>query len=220
MARRNQAAMTPVDGNHVGSPTRQPAPGRPWFKKKRFAIPLALLLLVIIGSQLGGQGDGETPAAEVTAQSDATSGQVADAASAGGAAATMGTPVRDGKFEFTVSKMTCGVSKVGNEYLNETAQGQFCIVDLTAKNIGDEPQTFMSDNQEAFIGEVKYSSSSAAAIYYASEQGRSGGDWIKEINPGNQLRGSLVFDVPKGKKPERLMLHDSAFSGGVAVAVK
>ena len=39
----------------------------------------------------------------------------------------------------------------------------------------------------------------------------------EEINPGNSLKGTLLFDVPKGIKPAKLELHDSAFSGGVDV---
>src|SRR5262245_21771627 len=50
-----------------------------------------------------------------------------------------GQPVRDGKFEFTVQSVKCGVSQVGEDPLTKTAQGQFCLVTISVKNIGDKP---------------------------------------------------------------------------------
>ena len=44
--------------------------------------------------------------------------------------------------------------------------------------------------------------------------------FLEDINPGNSVVGTVVFDVPKGTKVTELELHDSAFSGGVKVALK
>ncbi len=41
--------------------------------------------------------------------------------------------------------------------------------------------------------------------------------FLNEINPGNQVNGIIVFDVPKDVQPTRIELHDSLFSGGVTV---
>ena len=38
-----------------------------------------------------------------------------------------------------------------------------------------------------------------------------------DINPGNHIDVQVVFNVPEGTKPAQLVLHDSAFSGGVKV---
>lgn len=185
---------------------------RAWYRKKRFVLPLGLLALIAV--MVGATGQGKEGGAQASGS--------ASSASKGGAATRvgLGRPAADGKFRFVVTSFKCGLSKVGNEYLSQTAQGQFCVANLSVTNIGDEPQTFLADNQRAYVGKTEYTSDSEAATYYASQQGRDGGDWIRDINPGNTLKGSVLFDVPQGAGPDHLVLHDSAFSNGVTVTLK
>ena len=194
-------------------------PKRPWFKKKRFMIPLAVVAIGVVYSAASG-GSGQETTSTPTGQSSAAAGNQTPNQLGEDKLPGLGTPVRDGKFEFVASKMTCGIKQVGNEYLNEKAQGQFCVLDVTAKNIGDEPQTFFTNNQDAFSGSTKYSSNSTAAMYYATQKGLDSSNWIKEINPGNQLAAAVVFDIPADKTIDKGKLHDSVFSGGVEIAVK
>ncbi|WP_179272875.1 MULTISPECIES: DUF4352 domain-containing protein [unclassified Rhodococcus (in: high G+C Gram-positive bacteria)] len=42
----------------------------------------------------------------------------------------------------------------------------------------------------------------------------------EQINPGNALDTTVVFDVPAGTVPAEIELHDSAFSGGTTVALR
>lgn len=228
------SAPTAGPDSQSGSP-RAP---RPWFKKKRVLIPSGLLALAILGSALSGE-DTETMA--VSAQSSPTASTSAaapsprptaltaaePAASAATAAVAkpapkpaakpasqLGKAVRDGKFEFTVRSVKCGIAVVGdNQFLQEKAQGQFCAVQLTVENIGDEPQSMFTDNQYAFDTKGrKFSANSMASMADESSQVL----W-EEINPGNAVKGNVYFDVPKGAKLANLELHDSAFSGGVKV---
>jgi hypothetical protein len=128
----------------------------------------------------------------------------------------LNTPVKDGKFQFTITAVECGKTSVGSGYVEKKAQGQYCIVSLTVKNTGKEPQTFFDANQKGLAANgAKYSTDSAAGIAIANGQPT----WINEINPGNQIQGSIVFDVPAGVKLTKLELHDSAFSGGVIVTI-
>lgn len=129
-------------------------------------------------------------------------------------ASQLGKPLRDGKFEFTVRSVKCGIAVVGdNPYLQEKAQGQFCAVQLSVENIGDEPQSMFADNQYAFDGKSrKFSANSMASMADESSQVL----W-EEINPGNSVKGTVYFDVPQGAKLTSLELHDSMFSGGVTV---
>ncbi|MDG4830456.1 DUF4352 domain-containing protein [Solwaraspora sp. WMMD1047] len=130
--------------------------------------------------------------------------------------ATIGDQVRDGKFEFTVKSIKCGVNKIGSDLLGERAQGQFCLVTVHVKNIGKEAQYFDDSSQRAYdANDVEYSTDSGAAIY-ANEDAAT---FLNEINPGNQVTGVLVFDIPKKVKLTRLELHDSPFSGGVTVTL-
>jgi Domain of unknown function (DUF4352) len=128
--------------------------------------------------------------------------------------AKIGQPARDGKFEFTVKQVKCGVAKVGSDFLNDKAQGQFCLITVTVKNIGKEAQLLDGSSQKGYTADGKeYSTDSEAGLYANQEQST----FFNEINPGNQVTGVLVFDIPKNVKLTKLELHDSAFSGGVAV---
>ncbi|GAB2594300.1 hypothetical protein Aab01nite_82800 [Paractinoplanes abujensis] len=111
----------------------------------------------------------------------------------------------------------CGVAKVGNQYLNEKAQGQFCLVSIQIKNIGKEAQTMSDSVQKAYDAKgTEFSVDSGAAIHANEDQQV----FFEEINPGNTVKGKLVFDIPKDTKLTSLELHDSLFSGGVKVALK
>jgi hypothetical protein len=236
-------ASTTVPGAAPPAPTgglaMQPAAAakapRPWFKKKRVLIPGGLLALVMMGSALSGEDTETAPASAQGRPTASTSAEVSAASPTAAApakaaqqpaatkaapkpaakpASQVGKPVRDGKFEFTVRKVTCGIAVVGeSEFLQEKAQGQFCAVQLTVENIGDEPQSMFADNQYAFDSKNrKFSANSMASIVDGSSQVL----W-EEINPGNAVKGKVYFDVPKGAKLTSLELHDSAFSGGVKV---
>jgi hypothetical protein len=128
----------------------------------------------------------------------------------------IGDKVRDGKFRFTVTKVKKGVPSIGGEMLNTEAQGQFVLVHLTVTNIGEEAQTLDGSAQKVFDAKKrKFSADTEAAIYLGDSR-----SFLEQINPGNTVKGIVVFDIPKAASPVRIELHDSAFSGGVDVALK
>lgn len=130
--------------------------------------------------------------------------------------AKIGQAVRDGKFEFTVTGFSCGQTSVGtNQYLTKQAQGQFCMLNLSIKNIGDQAQSLFSGNQKLLNGTTQYSADDQATMY--AEPSGTSTTWFNDINPGNSVSGTIVFDVPKGVTPNQAELHDSSFSGGVKV---
>lgn len=130
------------------------------------------------------------------------------------AAAELGEPARDGRFEFTVNSLDCGATSVGEEPITEEAQGQFCLLDVRVENIGDRAQSLFADNQ-LLIGAdgTQYSASGSATLANDLE----GQSLFAEINPGNAVEGTIVFDVPPDAEIAEAELHDSAFSGGVSV---
>ncbi|MGW2626933.1 DUF4352 domain-containing protein [Micromonospora taraxaci] len=130
--------------------------------------------------------------------------------------AKIGQPARDGKFEFTVKSSKCGVAKIGSDMLGQKAQGQFCLVTVNVKNIGKEAQMFDGSSQKAYAADgTEYSADSGAAIY----ANKNAETFLNDVNPGNQVTGVVVFDIPKNVKLTKLELHDSMFSGGVDVAL-
>jgi hypothetical protein len=190
-------------------------PGRQRSVKHLVGYPVTAVVALLIGAASAGGGE---PAATASAADTAATDSAAAAPSAGDEAAPasqLGAPVRDGKFEFTVTTIRSGVRQVGDTDFGVKAQGQFVLVSVTVENIGDEPQSLFGDNQKLFDAAGReYSADSEAAIYLED----SNSLW-EEINPGNKVDGVIVFDVPKGTDPTRLELHDSLFSGGVEVTL-
>lgn len=129
--------------------------------------------------------------------------------------ARIGQPARDGKFQFTVTRVQPGVAQVGSADFGKKAQGQFVFVHVTVTNVGNEARTFDGSSQYAYdkVGR-KYEASTEAAIYLDDSQ-----SFLEEINPGNTVKGIVIFDMPKGTIPTVLELHDSAFSGGAKVSL-
>ncbi|MGY1663110.1 DUF4352 domain-containing protein [Geodermatophilus sp. SYSU D00705] len=128
----------------------------------------------------------------------------------------LGEPAADGDFRFVVTGVECGATTLGGSYLNTTAQGQFCIVDLSVTNIGDEAHGF-SGSDAILLNDQgqEFSADPSASIYLEDSS-----SLYEEINPGNTLNSRVVFDVPPGMAPTAIELHDSMFSGGVTVLLQ
>ncbi|HEU4515204.1 MAG TPA: DUF4352 domain-containing protein [Nocardioidaceae bacterium] len=185
---------------------------RPWFKKKRFILPIGVVAIAAMAAA-GGGDEGAEPT--VASASGTESGSDAKEASAPEATPGVNDAVRDGKFEFTVKKVDCGKTQIGTSMFGTKAQGQFCLVNVKVENIGDEAQSMFGDNQLMFDQEGReFSADTEAAIYMDNAQTL----W-EEINPGNSINGVVVFDVPKNAIPSSIELHDSMFSDGVTVSL-
>jgi len=187
-----------------------------WFRRHKILTGLGLLILLGIIISTANGGKSSTPTVSAASSSSSSSAPAAPAAPPAPAAPGLNASVRDGKFEFVVTKVDCGKSQVGKDPLTKKAQGQFCLVSLTVKNVANESQTLDAGSQRAMDAQGrKFSADSAAGIYL----GDQGNTFLTPINPGNSVQGQVVFDIPKDVKIVRLELHDSPFSQGVAVAV-
>jgi len=132
-------------------------------------------------------------------------------------AGTLGEATTDGKFQFTVTGMKCGVASVGPDGFGQKAQGQFCLVDTQIKNVGKSAEVFDDSSQKAYNAKgTEFSVDSAAAIFANGDSST----FLEQINPGNTVKGKLVFDVPEGTKLTSVVLHESMFTAGVKVPLK
>lgn len=200
---------TPQQFPHPPQPdSARPEPARKnWFGRHKVLTGLGVGFLAIIAivAATGGSGDG--PAQEAR-EAGATVEQPSDT--------RIGMPVRDGKFEFVVHGVEAGVPTVGtNEYLTEKAQGQFVLVRMTVRNIGDREQSFTTSAQKLIDAQGRqYSVDDMATITLDA------GVSFEQINPGNSVDATIVFDVPSGIVPAVLEVHDSVFSGGESVLLQ
>ncbi|MEV0157586.1 DUF4352 domain-containing protein [Micromonospora sp. NPDC050686] len=122
----------------------------------------------------------------------------------------IGDKVRGGDFEFTVKSMKCGISQVGTQFLNTKAQGTFCKVSVTVKNVTKSAHIFHADGtltaQDASGRE--YEADGEAGIYGNSD----GQGFLDEINPGNSVTANVYFDVPKGTKLKTITFDAGLFT--------
>lgn len=192
-------------------PVRYGAPPQAPPRKKSRALPIILGILggivvlciggaVLLAALSGGdssadKGTGGTSSKKTTAK--------------------IGQAARDGQFEFTVSKMQCGVAKVGSDFTEKKAQGQYCLITVVVKNIGSEARTLSDSNQKAYDAAGRQFSTDEAGVYVPNNDAV----FLNNINPGNSATGVIVFDIPKDGKLTKIELHDSAFSGGIEVAL-
>ena len=191
---------------------------RPWYRKKRFLIPLALVALFVI---IGVASDDTVDPTEETGADAGDDAQAADEPAepeeeAEPESARIGDPAADGAFTFTVNEIECDVDEVGGEFTREEPQGQFCLLSVRVENTGDQAGSLFADNQFLLESDgTQHSASSMATIVNDPE----GDAFFAEINPGNAVEGEIVFDVPKKAEIAAAQLHDSALSGGVRVEV-
>ena len=162
-----------------------------------------------------------TVVAVIAASHNSTkTGTTASQGSSGGSvthAAGIGDPVRDGKFQFTVTKVT-HAKRIGSRFLGQAAQGDYTILHITVTNISNVAQTL--DDSAQFVYDArgrKFSADSTADIY---ANGSSNSVFFNQINPGNSVHGKIAFDLPKGDTAVKAELHDSQFSGGVIVSLR
>ena len=192
----------------VYPPQQSPKKKRHWVRNTFLGLAGFIVLIVIISVAANGCSNGTSAAGSGAAP--------ANAVPAAPQVAKIGTPVRDGKFQFTITSVSHAVS-VGDtaDGFGDTAQGKYTILHVTVTNISSQPQTLFDSNQYVFDASGrKYDVSTSADM---DINGASDSVLFNDINPGNTVRGELAFDMPAGLKAVKAELHDSAFSGGVTV---
>ena len=214
----------------AGQPYPAPVPPkrRSWFARHKILTAVGVIVVLVVVISLASQGssapDDEAqppaqPAATASQPGIATASEPAsvpaDEQPPAEQAASIGTAVRDGKLEFTVTRVETGVARIGNDMFGQDAQGQFVLLHLTVTNIGTEAQYFDGSSQKLHdSADRTFSADSGAAIYLDESN-----SFLNQINPGNTVEGIVVFDVPADAVLTTAELHDSAFSGGADVTL-
>lgn len=184
---------------------------RPWYQKKRFIVPIVLVVLIGLSQAMNGGSTSDNSSDNGSTSEESTTEEATNEMPGIGDAAV------DGDFSFTVNSVECGIANVGTDTFGVAAQGQFCLVAVSIENIGKEAKTMFADNQKLFDSEGREFSADTSAIIYLE----NGGDtWLSEINPGNTLEGQLLFDIPAGATLDHIKLYEGVFSSGVEVSLK
>jgi biotin carboxyl carrier protein len=188
----------------------EPGRRRPWFKKKRVALPSAVLLVFLLIMLSTGGNDPRVFDFTSTPLQSRTEGPVSPPATA-----TVGQSVRDGQLSFIVTAMQ-QPTKVFADRLGtlQTAQGEFILVRLSVTNIGYEPRTVTATDQFLISNQgQRFATSAAISSVQGSEK-----VLLQKINPGNTVYDvPLLFDVAAGSTIASIELHDTISSAGVKV---
>jgi hypothetical protein len=174
-------------------PQQQPPPKRKQSGCLTFAAIVAGIFVVAgIIDAIGGSDEKSTTTTRAVVSDELTTTTKVRMAAAG-----LHDKVRDGKFEFVVKRFWC--------------PGAICKAQVTVKNIGNEPQTILADNQYLFDTEGRK--------FEADSTESSDSLSFNELNPGLAASGTIVWTVGPYFTPSHLELHDSVFSDGINVQV-
>ena len=179
-----------------------------WFKRHKLLT--VILVIILIGTIAGSGSDKKSNTS--TGSSEPAGSSTAPTTAA------LNQAVRDGQFEFTVASAPCGKPTVtdASGFITKSAQGKYCMVNVTVKNIGDKAQYFSATDQKLLNAAGQQYSADYEATSVNSDHNDS---FMSQINPGNSVQGVMVFDIPKDQTPVTMELHDSSFSGGVKVTL-
>lgn len=181
-------------------------PATPWFRKKRFVLPLALIALLVITQATYGGG---WTSLRANGDSATTSRNAAAAAPA-----VIGTTVRDGTFAFVVTGMERpGKTLAGKVGKTLTAQGEFVIVRVNVTNIGKAAQS--ADCQCQLLVNDKGQKFKPSPAILSTKNALK---FVSLIEPGTTVNDVLMlFDVAPGTKVANIELHDSSSTQGAKV---
>lgn len=183
---------------------------KPFYKRWWFILLVIILVIAAIAGATGSDDTDNAPtstspsASSSDDQDEGTAEQASDEEDGAEIVAGIGDTVQSGDFEITVNSVGEPTATIGGEFTEETAQGEYIPVNLSLTNTGSDAAYVMDSDIELKAGETTYSSSTDAL--FALEDAFV----FEEVNPGNTLTGTLVFDVPAGTPVDELV-----FSGGI-----
>lgn len=154
-------------------------------------IPL-FLISTIIGSQLS--DDTSTQEKIVNTTTQESESQEQNKPENNEIESSIGKPIEIGHFIYTIKSVSFHKS-VGNEFVEQTADGIYMLVNLSIKNISSETRTL--DGSFFAVTDtngIKYEFSTDAST--ALEMSGNKTLFLKECQPNITTKGTLVFEVP------------------------
>ena len=172
----------------------------PWYSRKRYLVPILLVVLVVLASLSWTLGRPPEPAPPPVA------------VVRGG----VGTLVQDGWFRFTVRDVQDLGKTVGaGTAATATAEGTYVVVYVDVTNLDGVPRALGAANQRLL-------DPGGHALTATMEGGLPGTDaaFLRSVQPGQtSARVPLLFDVPHGFRRAAVELVGSPFSPGVRVSL-
>lgn len=181
---------------------------RPWFKKKRFIIPLVFVALMVIIAAASSGGDKSEKVGTVgdVPRSEGSDTTAAGAGQSSGSAFKVGEVVRKGSLEATA--LSSGPFTSTNQFSKPAAGKQFYAVELQVKNTGTKPATLSS------LLQFKIRDSTNAQYDVAFTAGKDPKFPEGELTGGTTNRGFVTFEIPTGATGLQFVFDANVFGGG------
>jgi len=194
-------------------PQQYPPPQQP--KKKRgigkilalgcggvFALVVVVIIIIVAASGGGDNGDsGSTPGDDTGAtEQQEGSPEEEEAPEEGGDETAEGVP-EDSDYDITIDS-TERATTIGPEGLEEEAQGEYIVIEISFTNNGSEAVDIGSDafslqsaDGTSYDGSTDSTFMENALVY-------------ETVNPGNTYTGVVAYDVPEGTEIDSLVYED------------
>ena len=131
--------------------------------------------------------------------------------------AVLGEEALDGNARFVVTEFECGPTEVGSGAVLRRAQGRYCFLGVTVRNVGREPVNLVGSAQVLLDGQGRrHAADERATAAHEANAGRDPAASV--INPSNELRSVFVFDLPPDVDP--LYANLRAAPGGPGATVR
>ncbi|MBL7502249.1 protein kinase [Frankia sp. CN7] len=120
----------------------------------------------------------------------------------------------DGSLEFRVLNLQCGVEQIALiGIIPKKPEGQYCLVKVEVRNVGSSTFRGLAASRQLMFDRSggQYEASGSSRLYFPLES-----LW-NSVKPGEEVSGTLVFDIPTDTSPARLELNDSLLGEGVTI---
>jgi hypothetical protein len=163
-----------------------------WFKKHWILSSLGGLILLFI---LIGAFSGNDNATETSSKNDGEN--IIEEEIYG-----LGDKVEVGSFAYTFNSFK-RASSIGNSFLNEQADGEYIIFEVSVENIGSESESLTDDNFKLIDDQDREHSVNMDGMLTLDDSLN-----FETLNPGISKDGKLVFDVPEGTENGQIKIED------------
>ncbi|WP_410820680.1 hypothetical protein [Micromonospora sp. 050-3] len=211
------AALSTGGGAEGGRGTVYPRPAAPSPVRRRRTPPVWMLVgaaVVVLAGVVGTAGWTATrQVAAIDTQKQPTSGAWVGS----GVNGSLGVPLRESAFEFTVYRMTCGAPGTAGKPDGggaAPANGRRCEATVGVRNVTGDHQPWHSELQRAYLPGGRWVSTDESATRTAN-LGRD--VFADPMAAGTRMVLPLVFTVDGRDPPQQLELRSGVFSAGVRV---
>ncbi|MEU1744994.1 hypothetical protein [Micromonospora arida] len=211
------AALSTGGGPEDGRGTVYPRPAAPSPVRRRRTPPVWMLVgaaVVVLAGVVGTAGWTATrQVAAIDTEKQPTSGAWVGT----GVTGSLGVPLRESAFEFTVYRMTCGAPGTAGKTAGggaAPANGRRCEATVGVRNVTGDHQPWHSELQRAYLPGGRWVSADESATRTAN-LGRD--VFADPMAAGTRMVLPLVFTVDGRDPPQQLELRSGVFSAGVRV---